>query len=66
MKETKTQPIIAIADLKVDGVYFDAKNELCQIKDIDNSKKQVKLLKMSQQMTIYLDFKRCFLVRRIR
>jgi hypothetical protein len=67
MKETtETAPVIPISDLMVDGVYWNAKNEICKIMGIDNEKHQVKVLNMSEQMTVYLDFKRCIMSKRIR
>jgi hypothetical protein len=67
MKETtEVKPIIPISDLQVDGVYWNAKDEICKIMGIDNEKHQVKVLNMSEQMTVYLDFKRCIMSKRIR
>jgi hypothetical protein len=68
MKETTAvkPTAIPISDLIVDGVYWNAKTELCKVMNVDNEKKQVKILNLSEQMTVYLDFKRCILVKRIR
>jgi len=67
MKETAAvKPVIPISDLIVDAVYWNTKDELCKIMGVDNEKRQVKVLNMSEQMTVYLDFKRCIMSKRVR
>lgn len=67
MKETAVaKPIIPISDLIIDAVYWNAKDELCKIMGVDNEKRQVKVLNLSEQMTVYLDFKRCIMSKRVR
>lgn len=61
-----TVAAIPISELVIGGVYWNSKNEICKIIDVDNEKRQVKLLNMNEQMTVYLDFKRCVMTKRIR
>jgi hypothetical protein len=67
MKETKTQIILPVSDLVVDGVYFTIKEDLVQIKKIDLKKKEINLFNISEQVHYYnIKFERHTLVRRIR
>jgi len=66
MKETSTQSTITASDIVDGAVYFNSKNELVQVKKIDNEKKVVHFFNISEQYTVYLRFERINLIKRVR
>jgi hypothetical protein len=67
MKETKTESIIPVSELVLEGVYFTDKDELVQVKKIDQKKKEINLFNISQQYNLYsVKFERHNLTKRIR
>ena len=66
MKETKEQETLPISDLVVEGVYFNTKNNLVQIKKIDTIKKEINVFNLSEQCNLYyIPFHRHNLVKRV-
>jgi len=64
----KPSPLILdVSELAVDGVYFDAGEQLVQIKEIDHEKKELHLFNITEQYNFYaVKFERHGLVRRVR
>jgi hypothetical protein len=64
---TSSTTVIPAAELLKEGVYFSAKNELMQIKSIDEDKKEMNIFNISEQtMHYFVKFDRHNLVKRVR
>lgn len=69
MKETKTEALTTIdaKDLILNGIYFNVDNHLVQVKQIDESSRELKLFNISENYTMYnVKFDRHTLVTRVR
>lgn len=69
MKETKTEAPATIdaKDLILNGIYFNVDNHLVQVKQIDESSRELKLFNISENYTMYnVKFDRHTLVTRVR
>jgi len=69
MKETKTEAPTTIdaKDLILNGIYFNVDNHLVQVKQIDESSRELKLFNISENYTMYnVKFDRHTLVTRVR
>lgn len=64
---TTSTTIIPAAELVKDGVYFSSKNELMQIKRIDEENKEMNIFSISERtMHYFVKFDRHDLVKRVR
>jgi hypothetical protein len=69
MKETKTESPTTIdaKDLILNGIYFNVDNHLVQVKQIDESSRELRLFNISENYTMYnVKFDRHTLVTRVR
>lgn len=69
MKETKTEALTTIdaKDLILNGIYFNVDNHLVQVKQIDESSRELRLFNISENYTMYnVKFDRHTLVTRVR
>lgn len=69
MKETKTEAPTTIdaKDLILNGIYFNVDNHLVQVKQIDESSRELRLFNISENYTMYnVKFDRHTLVTRVR
>jgi hypothetical protein len=67
MKEAKPQATLDVSELELEGVYFNAKDNLVQIKKIDTIKKELCIFNISEQTTYYsIPFHRHNIVKKVR
>lgn len=53
MQEEKTIPTIAVEDLEENGIYFNSKNELIKILEVDKEKQELRLYNIAERYTTY-------------
>ena len=66
-RTTSLTTVIPVADLVLEGVYFNTENNLIRIDKINNETKTYNAFNISEQTHLYfVKFDRCNLVKRVR